>query len=328
LQRFRNEQLIAREKILGVHGREEEVLRPPRFSIVITFHNQRGFITEALGSALSQGNKDCEVIGVDDASTDGSQDILKQYSESIRLVCLEKNVGACAARNRGAALATGEYLIFLDGDDAFLPWALKIYEQIVNAKKPKMILASMRWFEGTMPPAGETPREIGMVEYQDYFRRDRGFGHSASAFIIDRQAFEDVHGWLEGFFPLEDVELALRLGVAGRTIQILYPPTVHHRAHAHNSVNNVLPFLPALETVFQGERQGNYPGGKKRQFQRRALLGGVALHWIRRAAKARLRRQAAKLFIHSSPMLLAAAMRRVGILLRGRQPRETIKTID
>jgi hypothetical protein len=328
LQRFRKKQLIEREEILGVHGREEELLRPPRFSIVITFHNQRCFINEALDSALSQANKDCEVIGVDDASSDGSQDILKQYSDSIRLVCLEKNVGACAARNRGAALATGEYLIFLDGDDAFLPWAVKLYEQIVNAKKPKMILASMRWFEGNMPPPGETPREIRIVEYRDYFRRDRGFGHSASAFIIARQAFEEVHGWREGFFPLEDVELALRLGAAGRTIQILYPPTIHHRAHAQNSVNNVLPFLPALETVFKEERQGCYPGGKERQFQRRALLGGVALHWIRRAAKAGLRRQAASLFIHSSPMLLAAAMNRIGILLRGRQPRETIKTMD
>jgi glycosyltransferase involved in cell wall biosynthesis len=322
----RKKQLM--EENLGGYGRKEGVLGPPRFSIVITFHNQRRFINEALDSALSQGNKDCEVIGVDDASTDGSQDILKQYSASIRLVCLEKNGGACAARNRGAALATGEYLIFLDGDDAFLPWALKVYEQIVNAKKPRMILASMRWFEGTMPPAGETPREMSIVEYQDYFRRDRGFGHSASAFIVARQAFEEVHGWLEGFFPLEDVELALRLGAAGRTIQILDPPTIHHRAHAQNSVNNILPFLPALETVFKGERQGCYPGGKKRQFQRRALLGGIALHWIRRAAKGSLRRQAANLFIHSAPMLLAAAVRRIGILLRGRQPRETIKTID
>jgi glycosyltransferase involved in cell wall biosynthesis len=102
----------------------ERASRAPRFSIIVTFHNQRQFIKDALDSALSQQKAEFEVIVVDDASVDGSQETLKQYGDAIRLLCLQENVGASAARNRGAAAATGEYLVFLDGDDAFLPWAL------------------------------------------------------------------------------------------------------------------------------------------------------------------------------------------------------------
>ena len=181
-----------------------------------------------------------EIIAVDDASTDGSQQILRQYGDSIRVVCLETNQGACGARNHGASLAVGEYLVFLDGDDVLLPWALDVYERVAQEKRPALMLASMLWFEGALPavPDEEVPHEMTVVDYEDYLRRDRGFGHSASSMVIARQSFEDVRGWPVGFFPLEDFELALRLGVSGRTIQILAPPTTLHRSHANNTVRN------------------------------------------------------------------------------------------
>jgi hypothetical protein len=217
--------------------------------------------------------------------------------------------------------------VFLDGDDALLPWALDVYERIVQAKEPKMILGSMRWFEGTMAglQSGDAPQEITIVDYHDYFQRDRGFGHSASAMVIARQAFEEVHGWLESFFPLEDVELALRLGTAGQTIQIVGPPTIWHRSHSSNSVNNVLSFIPRMEDLLRRERQGFYPGGPTRSFERRALIGGVAAHWVKRAAMSGLRKPAIKLLVHSSLMLSAAMARKIGLLLTSRQPCETIK---
>lgn len=311
---------------LGESHQGDRARRAPRFSIIVTFHNQREFIKDALDSALSQRKAEFEVIVVDDASVDGSPETLKQYGGAIRLLCLQENVGACAARNRGAAVATGEYLVFLDGDDAFLPWALKVYERIVEAKRPKLILGRMRWCEGTIPGVqpGEAPSGITFVDYQDYFRRDRGFGHSASALVIAREAFEGVHGWLEGFFPAEDNDIALRLGTAGRTIQILAPQTTWHRTHSSNSMNDILSFMPAMERLLRREREGHYPGGARRRFERRALIGGMTFHWTSRAAKNGLRQKALKLFTRSSPMLLAAIARRFGVILSGRHRSETI----
>jgi len=311
-----------------LNGNEPEAnVTPPRFSIIITFYNQRDFVKDALDSARALRNTGLELIAVDDASTDGGQEILRQYQDAVKVVCLETNQGACGARNLGASLATGDYLVFLDGDDAFLPWALDVYDRIVQAKNPKMILGTMWWFEGALSavPPGDTPQEITMVDYSDYLRRDRSFGNSASALVIARESFEDVHGWQRDFFPLEDQDLALRLGVAGRTIQILAPSTVLHRAHGSYTVNNALACISAVGDLHRKEQLGVYPGGVWRRLERRALIGGVAIYWTRKAAKSGMYRNAFTLLARGWPMILAAITRRVAVILKGRQPSEIIK---
>src|SRR5689334_19435660 len=99
-----------------------------RCSIVITCYNQRDFIRDAVESALLQ--RADEVIVVDDASDDGSSEILRTYGDAITLGRMPSNGGPARARNRGASMATGDYLVFLDGDDVLMPWALEIYRRI------------------------------------------------------------------------------------------------------------------------------------------------------------------------------------------------------
>jgi glycosyltransferase involved in cell wall biosynthesis len=298
-----------------------------RFSIIITSYNQREFIKDAVKSALSLRNAEREIIVVDDASTDGSPEILRQYGDAIRVIYRDTNQGAGLARNCGAAVACGEYLVFLDGDDAFLPWALDVYERIVQAKKPKMILGSMWWFKGTLPAlqAGDTPREIRSVEYQDYLRKDRPFGNSASALVIDRRSFQVAQGWSRDLWPMNDQDFVLRLGDCGRTIQILAPPTTFHRSHAANTVKNVPPYIPSLYKIIHNERAGEYPGGERRRGERRAIIGGLVVFWAKRAAKARLYGTALKLLARGWLLALAAVTQRLGVLLKGRQPVETIE---
>jgi hypothetical protein len=141
--------------------------------------------------------------------------------------------------------------------------------------------------------------------------------------VIAREAFEAVDGW--GSFPLEDVELAMRLGIAGRTIQILAPATIAHRAHSNNVINDVARFLPRMEDMVRREKKGGYPGGDSRRFERRALLGGMSTHWVKRAAKVGLRGPAVKLFGRSLPMISAAVARKLGLLLGARQRPEKIE---
>ena len=87
-------------------------------------YDQRDYIGDAVKSAISQGDQLKEVIVVDDASSDGSPEVLSQYAEAIQVIEFPRNRGAPEVRNRGAASAQGEYLVFLDGDDVLLPWAL------------------------------------------------------------------------------------------------------------------------------------------------------------------------------------------------------------
>ena len=70
-----------------------------RFSIIITCHNQRDFIMDAVNSALLQTVNAKEIVVVDDASTDESLRLLERYGNAIRLVRMRNNLGAVGARN-------------------------------------------------------------------------------------------------------------------------------------------------------------------------------------------------------------------------------------
>ena len=297
-----------------------------RFSIVITSYNQRKFIRDAVKSAVLLRNDNKEIIVVDDGSTDGSQQVLARYGDAIRLVCRDKNGNCSVARNTGAALARGKYLVFLDGDDALLPWALDVYERIVIAKKPKMILGSLVFFHESFPARKslQEPRFIKITVYPDYLRKDRTATSSGSAIVIDREAFEQAGGWSEGIWPMEHEHFVLTLGECGRTVLITSPPTAMYRIHAHNTVHNVPPFLLSLYKIIYNERNHKYAGGKFRRFERRALIGGYALTWARNAFKNGLYWDSVKLLSHAWPMAVAAVIRKFGLNFKRRRACETL----
>lgn len=99
-----------------------------KFSIIIPVYNTAGELRACVGSVLSQGFYDFELILVDDGSTDGDTPALcdalgTECPQHIRVIH-KSNGGAGDARNAGITLSQGDYLLFLDSDDALLPNAL------------------------------------------------------------------------------------------------------------------------------------------------------------------------------------------------------------
>lgn len=95
-------------------------------SIIIPVFNLSRYIVEALDSIRAQTDPDWEAIVVDDCSTDDSRAVVRAYLDlhrdpRIRMVELESNRGVSAARNAGIRQSAGEWLAFLDADDAWLP---------------------------------------------------------------------------------------------------------------------------------------------------------------------------------------------------------------
>ncbi|MEM6615067.1 MAG: glycosyltransferase family A protein [Pseudomonadota bacterium] len=88
-------------------------------SIIIPCFNKAAYIAQAIDSALNQSHP-CEVIVIDDGSTDDSLNTIKAYDDRLHWVT-GPNRGACAARNMGIELASGDMLQFLDADDAIPP---------------------------------------------------------------------------------------------------------------------------------------------------------------------------------------------------------------
>jgi glycosyltransferase involved in cell wall biosynthesis len=94
-------------------------------SVIIPTYNHARFLVAAIDSALSQTLKPSEVIVVDDGSTDATSALLQAFRGKIRIL-RQKNLGVAVARNRGAEMATGDYLAFLDADDVWLPRKLEM----------------------------------------------------------------------------------------------------------------------------------------------------------------------------------------------------------
>jgi glycosyltransferase involved in cell wall biosynthesis len=94
--------------------------RPGVVSVVIPLYNAAAYVEEAIESVLAQTHPEIELIVVDDGSTDGGGDVARRCAPDARVLTIE-NSGEGAARNTGAAEATGEYLSFLDSDDHWVP---------------------------------------------------------------------------------------------------------------------------------------------------------------------------------------------------------------
>lgn len=96
-------------------------------SVIIPTFNRARTIRTAVDSVLSQDYGNIELIIVDDCSSDGTESVIRGYGDRrLRYVRLEKNGGACVARNAGIDCARGEYIAFQDSDDFWHPGKLSV----------------------------------------------------------------------------------------------------------------------------------------------------------------------------------------------------------
>ncbi len=96
-----------------------------KISIVTISFNQARFLEQTICSVLDQDYPNVEYIVVDPGSTDGSREIIEQYSERIDRIIFESDKGPADGLNKGFAQATGNVLGFLNSDDYLLPGALR-----------------------------------------------------------------------------------------------------------------------------------------------------------------------------------------------------------
>lgn len=108
----------------------------PYVSVIIPTYNRVALLPRSINSVLAQTFKNFELIIVDDASTDATESIVREFDDPrIRYFRHENNSGGSAARNTGIAAARGELIAFQDSDDEWLPG--KLWKQIESVKVDK-----------------------------------------------------------------------------------------------------------------------------------------------------------------------------------------------
>jgi len=115
----------------------------PKLSIIVPVHNVASFLPTCLNSIVGQGRDDVEVVLVDDRSTDASAAICDDFARrhrAVRAIHLQENGGVGEARNHGLAAATGDYCLFVDGDDCLLPGSLARVSREIERLAPVDLL--------------------------------------------------------------------------------------------------------------------------------------------------------------------------------------------
>lgn len=98
-----------------------------RVSVIVPSYNCASFLPAAVESVFVQTMRDCEVIVVDDGSTDSTREVVQRYADRADFRYIyQKNAGQSSARNHAAQISSAEYIAFLDADDSLDPDALRL----------------------------------------------------------------------------------------------------------------------------------------------------------------------------------------------------------
>jgi glycosyltransferase involved in cell wall biosynthesis len=296
-----------------------------RFSVVVPVYNRGHLVRATIDSVLSQSFTDYELIVVDDGSTDHTPDVLRSYGARVN-VMRQPNQGPEVARNRGASVAHGEYLAFLDSDDLLLPHALATCDRVIQAfDSPSIIIASVIHFlDGDVVRVDpDNPAVIEAVKFHDYLARDIPTGVYGSNVLIGKSVFDEVGGLRNSTpttFDQDSHDMMLRFGTCGPCVVVTRPRTVAYRYHQSNRYRDTQHMVEGTLRLVRDEFQGKYPGGRARRFDRYACIGGLAWCWVKRALHAHHPGLACKLLAKSSPMVAAGALRKLWLGFQRRTP--------
>lgn len=115
----------------------------PKVSVGLRSYNQKEFLREAIESILIQDYENLEIVVGEDASTDGTRDMLEKYDQKnpglFKLIFNPKNLGWIRNGNVILEACTGKYIAWLDGDDVFLPGKIKKQVELME-KQPQCVV--------------------------------------------------------------------------------------------------------------------------------------------------------------------------------------------
>lgn len=211
----------------------------PLVSIIIVTHNDRKYVGEAIESALEQTYPNCEVIVVDDGSSDGTGHFVSEhYGDRVRYQW-KKNGGMGSARYAGLQVTAGRYVQHLDSDDILLPDKVTSHVNYLEAN-PEVAFVYGRtlcFFDDERAvtwehPANTRARSGNML---DSYVRNGGFINIGQP-LIRRDWIDRIGGWDLLARGCDDQDIMLRLAYAGAEGYFLDMPVYMYR-HTRNIYN-------------------------------------------------------------------------------------------
>lgn len=192
----------------------------PLVSVILPTRNRAGLLGRAIGSVLRQTHDALELIVVDDASDDATQELLRGLGDPrLRTIRLPTARGAAAARNRGLQEARGSFVAFQDSDDEWRPEKLAVQLRALAGEPggASVSVCSYRHHKGARPL--DVIHRAGVLGGDEVIRRIvHGASPGTVTLLVSRDAIEAAGGFDESLPRSQDVELCLRLAAHGRFV--------------------------------------------------------------------------------------------------------------
>lgn len=189
-------------------------------SIVVPCYNSLSTLPQCVESVLSGLGEGDELIVVDDGSTDGTSSHFNTYSDSrLRFVRCDNNIGRGPARNRGAELARGDLLLFVDADVVLCPGTV----DRVRALAASGASAFFGSYDDAPAQTTLTSQFRNLLHHHTHHHSGERASHFWTGLgAIRKEVFETVGGFDESRWArnMEDVELGHRLTLAGHVIHV------------------------------------------------------------------------------------------------------------
>jgi glycosyltransferase involved in cell wall biosynthesis len=192
---------------------------PPCVCVLLAVHNGEKYLYQAVQSVLDQTFSDFVFLIIDDGSTDGSPQILREFvaADPRIQVVTQAKAGLTRTLNRGLKLAESEFIARMDGDDVCLPGRLEAQVEFLRTHPDVSLVGSnIEFIDPQGCPIGLKPGLILEHEKIDADLLRKGWPIVHPAAMMRRSAVMEIGGYNEAYATNQDHDLFLRLAEHGR----------------------------------------------------------------------------------------------------------------
>jgi len=230
---------------------------------VIPAYNAELFLADAIRSVLAQTAAPLEIIVVDDGSNDGTAQVAQGFGERVRLI-RQPNNGPSSARNNGVAAARGEWVAFLDADDAWLPE--KLARQAPLFAEPGVGVVCCGRLRG------EERRGLRWLTFDEIWEANEIVVSTA---VVRRDVLISLGGFNPELCGVEDWEIWLRISAAGWRIACLYEDLYRYNPAPGSLSQRIEVFTEGhIEVIRRVGESAGLPAGRVRKRCAEAYAAG------------------------------------------------------
>lgn len=199
------------------------------FSVIIPLYNKAPYVRKTIESVLGQTFDDYELIIIDNGSTDGSSEIVAEFTDPrIQIVRLEENIGVSNARNKGVELSTAPYITFLDADDWWEPTFLEEMAGLIERHPNAGIYGTGYYIvknsKKRVAPVGvEEGFTEGEINYCNVYAKTLCMPLTSITVAMSRTIFDEMGGFKPYLKLGEDFDLWIRIALKHKVVFLNKP---------------------------------------------------------------------------------------------------------